>query len=211
MIVRAALKNSAMAMTATVTTFFISSQAVEAISFSPSQMSEKNSFTLSQRFRKNSTKELNASGTVSVKNATIASTTVDTAVLIFSHRSIQNCRNSSDVFQKCINAATAAAIAATMSTMGFARSSAHNDFKPPISVPPTLMTVCTADTIFGAKVMIVPTAEITLPTTMSSGPMAATMRPIFTMVSCWAGDRALNLSTRFWIKSATFWIVGASA
>ena len=59
--------------------------------------------------------------------------------------------------------------------------------------------------------MIVPMDEITLPTTTSRGPSAAASIPIFTMVCCCAGVRALNLSTSPWMNSATFWMVGASA
>ena len=76
------------------------SHVVDTISFMPSQMPEKNSLIPSHSPLKNSTKALKASGIVWVKKVAIACTTVDTAVLIASHRSIQNCRNSSDVFQK---------------------------------------------------------------------------------------------------------------
>ena len=110
-----------------------------------------------------------------------------------------------------MKAATAAAMAATIRTMGFAMITPHRDCNPPMSFEPMPITLCTPDTIFGAKVMIVPTEEITLPTTISSGPSAATTSPIFAIVSCCAGVRALNLSTSPWMKVATFWIVGARA
>ena len=110
-----------------------------------------------------------------------------------------------------MKAATAAAIAATISVMGFAIITPQSACSPPISLLPIPITLCTPETIFGAHVIIVPMEDMTLPTTISRGPMAATTSPICTMVSCWAGVRLLNLSTSPWMNSATFWMVGASA
>ena len=56
-----------------------------------------------------------------------------------------------------------------------------------------------------------PMPVVSFPNTTRAGPIAATTSPIFTMVSCWAGVRALNLSTIFWITSVTFKMVGANA
>ena len=56
-----------------------------------------------------------------------------------------------------------------------------------------------------------PMPVVSLPNTTSAGPIAATTIPILTMVSCWAGVRALNLSTSFCMTSVTFEMVGASA
>ena len=88
---------------------------------------------------------------------------------------------------------------------------AQSDCRPPISVLPIPRTLWTPDTIFGAKVMMEPTAVSSFPITMRSGPTAATIAPIFTIVCCCAGVSALNLSTSPWMYSATFWMVGASA
>ena len=88
--------------------------------------------------------------------------------------------------------------------IGFAMITLHRDCNPPMSFEPMPMMFCTPLTIFGAQVMIVPMDEITLPTTTSRGPSAAASIPIFTMVCCCAGVRALNLSTSPCTNSATF-------
>ena len=57
-------------------------------------------------------------GIVTVKNSTILSTAPEHHSTMPFHRSIQNCRNSSEVFQKYTKAATTAAIAATINVTG---------------------------------------------------------------------------------------------
>ena len=102
-------------------------------------------------------------------------------------------------------------MAATISVIGLAMMTPHSACRPPMSLLPMPMMDDTPFTIFGAQVMIVPTEVSSFPMITSSGPMAATTRPIFTMTCCCAGVSALNLSTRFWMKVATFKMVGANA
>ena len=102
-------------------------------------------------------------------------------------------------------------MAATIIVIGLAIMTPQSACRPPMSLLPMPMMDDTPFTIFGAQVMIVPTDVSSLPMITSRGPMAATTRPIFTMTCCCAGVRALNLSTRFWMKVATFRMVGASA
>ena len=56
-------------------------------------------------------------------------------------------------------------------------------------------TALMADPIFGTSVIMVPTADMTLPTTMSTGPMAATTSAILAMTFFVAGSILLSLST----------------
>ena len=111
--------------------------------------------------------------------------------LIFSQISVILFRKSSFVFQRCTNAATSTAIAATTATTG-------------AEIPP--IAALTAENAAFAFVRIagipdancnsVPTVEMVLPTTIKRGPRAAATTAILTMVSFVAGDNALNLSTK---------------
>ena len=71
-------------------------------------------------------------------------------------------------------------------------------------IPPNAM-------IFGANVISWPIPIRSFPPIRSTGPMAATIRPIFAIICCCFSLRLLNQSTSLWMNSATLRIVGASA
>ena len=73
-----------------------------------------------------------------------------------------------------MNAATKATIAAMISTYGFA---AHTALKAANTPFAALITPAS----FGTRVIIVPTAEMTLPTMISIGPIAAATRAMVTI------------------------------
>ena len=79
-----------------------------------------------------------------------------------------------------------------MSPNGFAANT-------PVSAPNAPLSPPMNPTSFGTSVKIVPTDVISFPTIKSTGPNTATISPIFTISCCWAGDRALNLSTSIWM------------
>ena len=81
---------------------------------------------------------------------------------------------------------------------------AQRELRAPFTTPmaeaifgPQDMTVLTAPAILGAQVIMVPTALITLPTTMSTGPMAATSSASVVISRLVPSDRLLNQSTTF--------------
>ena len=73
--------------------------------------------------------------------------------------------------------------------MGFAAIVA---FSPAIAV----LTVPISDTIFGMIVMIVPTEDMTFPTMISTGPIAATTSATVTMIFCVRSSRLFSQSTK---------------
>ena len=98
-------------------------------------------------------------------------------------------RNHSHLVYSKTNAAMTAAIAAIMRMMGFAASTALN-------AATALLITPIVDAILGMIVMIVPTADITLPTTIKTGPTAAATRPMVTMIFWVPSSRELSQSTK---------------
>lgn len=109
------------------------------------------------------TTEFHASGIVFVKNFTMPSQHAMKKSTMLSQRSIQNWRNSSQLFHRYMNPATNAATATTMiaiaSATGLAARAASCAFNAGITVEDNTL-------------MAVPTAEIPF----ASGPMAAATR-----------------------------------
>ena len=112
-----------------------------------------------------------ASGIVFVKNFTMPSQHVTKKSTMLSQRSIQNWRNSSQLFHRYMNPATSAATATTMiaiaNATGFAASAASWAFSAGITVEDNTL-------------MAVPTAEIPF----ASGPMAAATPAIARIAPC---------------------------
>ena len=126
------------------------------------------------------------------------------ALLMASHSPIQNSRKPSQLFQRATKMAIRAAMAATTSPMGFAASSVN---KPVTAVLTTEMTGPILDT----TERMVPTAEITLPMTMRTGPTAATIRPMVTMVCLVPSSRLFSQSTKDWMPATMFLMTGMSS
>ena len=123
--------------------------------------------------------------------------------LIPVHRLIQNSRKPSHLFQRIANVATKATMAAITSPIGLASITA---FKAPNTPVTALMALPTA----GRIVSIVPTADTIFPITISTGPIAAAIAAILTMVSFVFGSIAFSLSIIFWIKDTTSRMTGIS-
>ena len=125
-----------------------------------------------------------------VKNPLSASTTVDTIFLIPSHSPFQKFLKPSHLFQSTTKIAIRATIAATISTIGFASIVAFKAIK-------AVLTVLITPAIFGTIVIIVPTAEITFPTTISTGPNAPATSATVTMTFFVPSSREFSQSTTF--------------
>ena len=89
-----------------------------------------------------------------------------------------------------MNAATRSPIAVIMSPIGFTAIAA-------LSPVMTVFTAVIADVTFGMTVRIVPTDVISFPMTMSTGPTAAAISAIFTMVSCMGPGIEFQISANF--------------
>ena len=110
----------------------------------------------------------------------------------------------SQFFHSHIPAATAAATPKTIGLNDRPAIAALTRPKPFTRTPPNA-AIC------GANVMSWPMPISSFPPMRSTGPRAATMRPIFAISCCCDSERLLNQSTAFCMPSATFRIVGASA
>ena len=64
---------------------------------------------------------------------------------------------------------------------------------------------------FGTRVIMVPTAEITFPTMISIGPIAAATRAIVTMTFRVPSSIELSQSTNFWIHPTMVLIAGINS
>ena len=106
-------------------------------------------------------------------------------------------RNSSLVFQRCIKAAISVPITATTAMTGAeippraAPSLPNSPVAPPTRVDSNRMPLASELKPFNA----VPTVVMVLPSTMSSGPMAATRAATLRMVSLVLSSILLSLST----------------
>ena len=68
----------------------------------------------------------------------------------------------------------------------------------------TVFTAVIAEVTFGMTVRIVPTDVISFPTTMSTGPTAAAISAIFTMVSCTGPGMVFHTSANLWSVAEMF-------
>ena len=102
-----------------------------------------------------------------------------------------------------MKAATKATIAAMISTYGFA---AHTALKAANTPFAALITPASLGTI----VIMVPIAEITLPTTISTGPRAAATSATVMMTFLVPSSIELSQSTSFWIHPTIVLIAGIS-
>ena len=119
------------------------------------------------------------------------------------HKSIQNCRNPSQLFQSKIKAATRAAIAAMIRPMGLASMTALKAANAPFTTPITAPSL-------ENTVMMVPMAVMTFPITIKTGPTAAATSPMVIIILRVPSSIPFNLSTRPCIKETNCLITGIS-
>ena len=119
-------------------------------------------------------------------------------------------RKFSFVFQRCVNAATRTAMAATTASIG-----PRQALKPPPAAaaaapPPSAATDAPLITVPSLLItfMAVPTFDTTFPIMTSAGPKAATKSPIFTMVSLVPSSRLFSQSTKDCSFATIFLIIG---
>ena len=91
-----------------------------------------------------------------------------------------------------------------ISTYGFA---AHTALKAANTPFAALITPAS----FGTRVIIVPTAEMTLPTMINTGPIAAATRAIVTITFLVPSSIELSQSTNFWIQPTMVRIAGINS
>ena len=131
-----------------------------------------------------------------------ASHTAMAAALMPSHSPIQNSRNPSQLFHSATKIAMRAAMAATTRAMGFAAKTVKSPVAAVLTAPMTGPILDTTE-------RMVPTAEITLPMTMRTGPTAATISPMVTMVCLVPSSRLFSQSTKPWMPLTMFLMTGS--